>query len=314
MRAWSCVTKLIDLAVPNTLGTSVDPRNEVLVYQHGHFTTGYGQLRPAHCHHISRPREGLTILWLEDLTGAEGAPFDLNQLAEMGRHLGEWNAQTAARPPALDFPIGSDFFAKGAQSFNFPLRMAMVRELRDQPMVREMYAHQPLEIADECVSSYLELIGHSVALPHALSLADCPVSNFFHLPGETIAIDWAGLASQPLGADGGRFIGSALTWGRQFAEIALHERDLFEHYLGGLRLGGATEPRSVLRRGYLCELGFYLCTIVTLPEMVANPRSTLSVEFFEKRFDMRTAEFGAAFAPVIDLLPSYIAELRALAG
>ena len=34
-RAWSTVTKLIDLAVPNVLGTPVDPRNEVLVYERG---------------------------------------------------------------------------------------------------------------------------------------------------------------------------------------------------------------------------------------------------------------------------------------
>ena len=46
--------------------------------------------------------------------------------------------------------------------------------------------------------------------------------------------------------------------------------------------------------------------------MVANPRSTLSVEFFEKRFDMPATQFGSAFAALIDLLPSYIAEIREL--
>jgi hypothetical protein len=46
--------------------------------------------------------------------------------------------------------------------------------------------------------------------------------------------------------------------------------------------------------------------------MVAHPQATLTLTFLEKRFDMPVAEFGAAFAPVIDLLPSYIEEIDRL--
>lgn len=99
------------------------------------------------------------------------------------------------------------------------------------------------------------------------------------------------------------------------AEIAQQERALFDSYLaGGMREGGATEDSRILRSGYLCELGFYLCTTAMTPVMVANPRATLSVEFFEKRFEMPVAEFGPALAPVIDLLPSYIEEIDDLLG
>jgi hypothetical protein len=314
VRDWSCVTKFIDLSEANTLGTTVDPRNEVLVYKRGYFQGGSSGLRPALCYHVSEPRAGLTILWLEDLTGAEGAPFDVAQLTEMAGHLGRWNAEMAAHPPELDFAIGQDYFIAAAAKFNFPARLATMRDLSDEPLVQQMFARQPLDVADDYVATYLELIRGAVSLPHALSLADCPVSNFFHRPGETIAIDWAGLASQPVGADGGRFIGSALTWGRRFIEIAVRERELFDVYLEGLRRGGAAEDRDVVRRGYLCEMGFYLCTTATLPEMVANPRSTLSIEFFEKRLGMPAAEFGEALAPMMDLLPSYTAEIRALLG
>jgi hypothetical protein len=89
--------------VPNVLGTPVDPRNEVLVYERGLFAGYRGGMRPARCHHISRPSETLTILWLEDLTGAEGPPFAVSQLREMARQLGTWNSLTAADPPHLDF-------------------------------------------------------------------------------------------------------------------------------------------------------------------------------------------------------------------
>lgn len=311
-RHWSSVTKLIDMLVTNTLGTPVDPRNEALVYERGYFTDGGGGFRPARCYHISRPRDGLTILWLEDLTDAEGPPFGVGQLSEMALHLGAWNAQTAAQPPVLDFPIGNDFHLKSAAGFDFPKRVDDLLAIHEHPMVREMYARQGIEIAGRYVSTYLRLAERSKTLPHALALADCPVSNFFHRPGETIAIDWAGLGSEPLGADGGRFLGSALTWGRSFAEIAAQERVLFESYLAGLREAGAREERRILRSGYLCELGFYLCTSAITPVLVTNPRATLSVEFFEKRLGMPVAEFGNALAPVIDLLPGYIDEIDQL--
>lgn len=312
-RPWSTVTKLIDIAVPNVLGTPVDPRNEVLVYDRGLFAQNHGGgLRPAKCHHISRPGETLTILWLEDLTGAEGPPFGVGQLMEMARHLGIWNARTAAAPPKLDFPTGRDFQVKSADGFDFAVRVADLLALRDEPMMRQMFVRQPPEVAEAFIAVYVELIERSKTLPHALSLADCPISNFFHLPGETIAIDWAGLGSEPLGADGGRFIGSALTWGRQFVEIARSERDLFESYFAGQREGGSTDSRSILRCGYLSELGFYLCSSITMPSILARPKAGLSLEYFEKRYDMPIGEFGHALAGLVDLVPSYIDEIGGL--
>jgi hypothetical protein len=314
VQPWSTVTKLIDMAVPNVLGTPVDPRNEVLVYERGYFRDGGTGFRPARCHHVSRPTDSVTILWLEDLTGAGQPPFGISQLHEMARHLGEWNARTAANPPVLDFPIGRDFHVTSTGGFNFAKRVADLLELSDEPMVREMFARQPLSVGTEYGAAYLALVERSKALPHALSLADCPVSNFFHRPGETIAIDWAGLGDEPLGADGGRFIGSALTWGRAFVDIARAERELFESYLAGLRSGGAAEERAVLRSGYLSELGFYLCSSLTMPSILARPKAGLSIEYFEKRYDMPIAEFGTALAGLVDLMPSYIDELRDLAG
>lgn len=201
---------------------------------------------------------------------------------------------------------------KCAEGFNFGTRVTDLLTLRDEPMVRAMFVRQPLEVVGAFVSAYLELVERSKTLPHALALADCPISNFFHLPGETIAIDWAGLGNEPVGADGGRFIGSAMSWGRGFAEIARSERGLFESYVEGLRAGGATEDRAVLRSGYLSELGFYLASMTTLPTMLARPKAGLSVEHFEKRLDMPIGEFGAVAAALVDLIPSYIDEMRML--
>lgn len=311
-RAWSCVAKVIDLAAPNPNRTPVEPRNEVLVYEQGHFVRAGGGLRPARCHHISRPGETVTILWLEDLTGARCPPFSADELSTMARHLGEWNAAIAARPPRLPFASGRDFQVSSWAGFNFPARVDEMLLHRDDGMTRDMYARQPLEIAREYVEVYRKLVERSTILPHALALADCPVSNFFHLPGETIAIDWAGLGSEPVGADGGRFIGSALTWGSGFAALVAHERELFDSYLEGMRAGGSTEDWKVVRAGYLSELAFYLCTIVTMPTIIAGPLAALPIEFMEKRFEIPMSELGAAAAPLIDSLPSYIDEMREL--
>ena len=95
-------------------------------------------------------------------------------------------------------------------------------------------------------------------------------------------------------------------------DIARNERELFEDYLGGLREGGATEDRDVLRGGYLCELGFYLCSSLSMPSILARPKAGLSLEYFERRYDMPVAQFGGALAGVVDLIPSYIDEIRAL--
>ena len=311
-RPWSCVTKIIDLSVTNKLNTPVDPRTEISIYEKGYFAVRRGKLRPARCHHISRPNEYLTILWLEDLTGARAPPFSLEELSQMARHLGEWNGEISLDVPELDLKVGGDFQVVSWNGFNFEARARDLLQMEDNAMVRAMYASQTLSIAAEYVSAYGQLIQRSKSLPHSLALADCPVSNFFYLPGETVVIDWAGLGSEPVGADGGRFIGSALTWGKSFAAIIPHEHELFEQYLSGLRDGGETESREVLRLGYLSELAFYLATIVTLPTMVAGPRAALSTEFFEKRFEMPITELGAAAGPVIERLPEYIVEIERL--
>jgi hypothetical protein len=309
---WSCVTKIIDMSAANATGTPVDPRNEVRIYESGAFATPVGGFRPARCYHISRPSDGQMVLWLEDLTEAESPPFSIDVLSQMVRDLGMWNAVTAANPPQLDFAVGRDFQWASLTGFDFPARLVAMREIADSPVVRAMYARQALDFADEFVTAHERLAQRSLTLPHALSLADCPIGNFFHLPSQTIAIDWAGLGYEPVGADGGRFIGSAMTWGRDFVDIIRHEGDLFESYLEGLRLGGSTEDRDVLRIGYLSEAAYYLCTILTCPTIFAGRLAKLPPEFFEKRYQMPMSDFGPAAAQAIGLLPPLAEEMRRL--
>lgn len=110
-------------------------------------------------------------------------------------------------------------------------------------MVRDLYARQPLSLAAEFFTVLGQLVAQSRFLPHALSFSDATIGNFFCLPDETVAIDWSGLGTEPLGADGGCLVGSALTWGRRFADVAASERELFESYAEVLERGEGLSTR-----------------------------------------------------------------------
>jgi hypothetical protein len=312
LRRWSSVTKLIDMVVEGVFSDATIPANEETVYERRLFTgMGLG-FRPAHCHHISHPSETLKVLWLEDLTGAKGPPFEVDELRQMVRHLGEWNAANLANPPALGFEIRRDYPIRRWNHWKFPVRTAELAKIGDDPMLRAMYARQPLELANEFADVLGTLNARSAMLPHVLSFGDGPVGNYFYTPEETIAVDWSGLSEDVVGADGGCFIGSALTWGQRFADIAAQERELFESYADGLMPKGRKSDRAALRAGYLSHLTFYLASIVVFPTIVSGPYRLLPRDFLERRFGMPIEEIGDEAARIIDRLPSYIAEAREL--
>jgi hypothetical protein len=311
-RAWSAVAKLVDPTIVSFNNNATSPETEERVYEQGLFTGTGLRFRPAHCYHISRPADGCKLLWLEDLTNADSSPFAVDELMPMVRDLGEWNAAVAADPPHLEWSVWHDFPVRRWEYWDFPGRLEGLAEMAGEPMVREMYANQPIEVASAYAAVMAKLVERSKTMPHALSFSDAPISNFFHRPHETVAVDWSGLGMDPVGADGGCFIGSALTFGRRLTEVAVHERELFDSYAAGLADGGTTLNRKALRSAYLSHMGFYLGSMAVLPTMITGPQSLLPHEFWEKRLDAPIAEFGSVAAQIVDVLPSYIAEVEAL--
>ena len=179
-----------------------------------------------------------------------------------------------------------------------------------------MYENGSIGMAFEFNELMKRLIAQAKSLPHSLCFGDCSAGNMFFLTGETVAIDWASLTNDPLGVDGGCVIGSGISWGRDFALVAKNERALFESYLGGLVASGWHGNRDDLRRAYFGQLGFYLSAIATMPAQVASPgrrdRENLNREFLERRFQLPLEEIPIHARGVVDVLPSYIAELKAL--
>ena len=160
-RPWSSVLKLVDRAVDGFNNSASSPQNEERVYERGLFAGTGLKLRPARCFHISRPVEDVTVLWLEDLTTAKGAPFEIDELAQVLRHIGEWNAVMARDPPQLGFSIASDFPRRRWDQWNYPARAADLQQLDAEPMVRDLYARQPLSLASQFVAVLGRLVERS---------------------------------------------------------------------------------------------------------------------------------------------------------
>lgn len=309
--AWSSVAKLIDLDVPAPplIGASTAPENEEVVYEEGYFAGDGLRFRPARCHHISRPGGAIKIIWLEDLTRAVSAPFSLDAIAEIAVHLGEWNGVQAVRPPKIRFALGRDSYAARHRAWNHAGRIKAMRELGDHETVRVMYRDHSLDLAAEFVAQFDRLVERTGSERHSLAFGDCAAGNIFSFPGETVAIDWASLTYDPLGCDYGCFVGSCMSWGPSFVEVARQERELFEPYIAGLRDSGVPFDRDQVRRGAFGQIGHYLSASTSFPLMIARSEHKA---FLEKRYGMPLEEVAEKGRGILELLPGYVEEFETL--
>lgn len=308
-RRWSAVCKIVDLDVaPGSVSTWVRPENEQAVYQEEYFVNDSLRFRPARCYHTSIPLPGIAVLWLEDLTTAKGPPFAPADLAQMLRHLGEWNGFHAARAPSLRFKLGEDSVYTRWAAWNYDADLADFRSMRHRPEVRAMYGDRSIEIVFELRDLLLQINQRARTHPHALCFGDCNIGNLFLRRDETVAVDWASLTSDPLGADAGCLLGSAITWGRRFGEVAENERDLFRHYFDGLLASGWRGNADDVRRGHLVHFGFYLLIMAMMPASLKK----YAREQVELRSGARWDELPLLAADIVNVLPSYLREMGRL--
>jgi len=179
-RRWSAVCKIVDLDVaPGSVSTWVRPENEQAVYQEEYFVNDSLRFRPARCYHTSIPLPGIAVLWLEDLTTAKGPPFTPADLAQMLRHLGEWNGFHAARAPSLRFKLGEDSVYTRWAAWNYDADLADFRSMRHRPEVRAMYGDRSIEIVFELRDLLLQINQRARTHPHALCFGDCNSGSLF---------------------------------------------------------------------------------------------------------------------------------------
>jgi hypothetical protein len=310
-RPWASVVKIVDLAVPEAARVAgvTAPQNEEIVYEEGYFASDGLPFRPARCYGVSRPGEALKVIWLEDLTGATPPPFSLDQIAQVARQIGEWNGRQAAEPQAVAFAVGQDAYIPRLRRFMHVPFLEKLRALDGTPLVRAMYGDQPIDIAFTFFALMQELLDRNRALPHSLCFGDCSAGNLFVLGNETVAVDWASLTNDPLGCDGGCSVGSCFTWGPDYAEVLVHERELFTHYLDGLSSTGWRFDPLDVRRAAFGQLGHYLCNTLEIPVIIGE---TAWSAYIEKRYGLPLPEIPERGRRAIEMMPSYVEELREL--
>jgi hypothetical protein len=311
-RAWSSVIKLVDLAIPGAervVGLTW-PEYEEFVYERGHFAGDGLNFRPARCYAVTRPQGQLKLFWLEDLTGARGTPFTLDQIAQMARHLGEWNGHHLGALPDLGFPLGRDAYVRRNKGWNYPKWVADLDKHADHPLVRATFGGSH-EVVGRLVTTADPLLERLLSAPHAFAFGDCSAGNVFYRSTETVAIDWASLTDDPIGVDGGCLIGSTFSWGPQFMDPMRAERELFEGYVGGLRSGGWHGDVADVRRAALAQISGYLIITALTPVLLITGNEWVH-NFIEGRFGLPKEEICAQLSEQVKLLPGFIEEIEGL--
>ena len=306
---WSAVAKIIDFNVPPaTANLWVRPEMEAALYAGRTFADNGIGFRPARCHAISYPEPGVTVLWLEDLSQARRAPFDLEQLAQIVHQIGEWNGHHIGRKLELPVAPSQDSIARRWSDWDLAAHFRGFLAMRDGPEVRAMYGDRPPELVVTLRDALLAFNVRAVTEPRTLCFGDCNIGNLFWLPGETVAVDWASLTLDPLGVDAGSVIGSAITWGRGAMDVARNEQALFDCYLDGLRAAGWRGERDTVRRGYMLHYGSYVLGTAILPAFLKQ----FDRERVELRAEAKWEEIPALNAPLVELIPGLLEELAEL--
>jgi hypothetical protein len=312
-RTWSSVVKIVDLAIPGAERTAglTWPENEEHVYERGLFADEGLSFRAARCYALTRPEGEVRLFWLEDLSGAQGTPFTLEQLARMTRHLGEWNGRHSEAPPTLGFPLGRDAYVRRFSGWNYPKQLARLESNADHPLVRAAFRSGAAATLRALVASTARLLERLSAAPHGLAFGNISAGNVFSLPHETVAIDWASLTDDPVGVDGGCLIGSSFSWGPAFMDVVRAQAELFESYMEGLRAGGWYGERDDARRASLAQIGSYLITTALTPSLLVDGDDWLR-NFIEGRFGLPQADVCARLSDLVAILPGFVEEIEGL--
>lgn len=270
-QTWSAVVKVIDTEESVNANAELDPRREVAVYQSGVFAALHGGVRSAKCYAIEA-RKGRQFVWQEDLSEAPQAPWVAKHFIETARHLGQFNSHW----PASALPSWAWLNQGGLRKkYKKPHHAtvfdrlgvlqshALVRRAVSPAVVRRLV--HLWEASDEwfaAVEATPKGVCHLDCHPRNLFLVDDPVHGTF-----TIAIDWASVGIDCLGADIGALLASPIKW----LDLSPDESEalvapIFAAYLRGLVDAGWSGNEDRVRLTYFTCLGsevYRIAAIIT---------------------------------------------------
>lgn len=311
--SWTAVLKILDVEAPAGQNAGwVRAENEETVYEQNLFTDDDLRFRPARFYLKANRGPGLKLIWLEDLSDAEGPPFDVTQLSAIAGALGEFNGFQKQQPTKLPFEPAANSFKVRWEGAAFVAAVSRLEQFRDNEIAKAMYRKSTVESTLEIHDLMVRLIERIKREQGSLSFGDSQPGNLFRKGDETVAIDWASLTMDPIGVDAGCLVGASSVWGRSGVDVALNERDIFESYVHGARSQGCNTPIDDLRRAFFGQFGLYLAATGNSPVTMAVPGEYFPQEFFEKRFETPWDEIPDLLAGIVDLIPGYVEELKQL--
>jgi len=192
-----------------------------------------------------------TTLWLEDVPGALGVDFDLDDHVALAAGLGRWQA----RGPR-DAPWASRGFLRDYSTS----RPGDVRHLDDDaawahPLVRDTWPAGLREGWARLLAHREDLLRLVEGLPRTLCHLDAWVSNVIRRPdGEVVLLDWTFAGDGAVGEDLGNYLPDAvldLFWpAERLPEL---ERACFAAYLAGLHEAGWPGTEREARLGVVAS-------------------------------------------------------------
>lgn len=315
-KRWSAVAKIIDPTKDDEDEddrSDITPEIEQTVYELRLFTGEDIPIRPAKCYFTQRVEDRFQILWLEDLSRAPQPPWRLEHFVNAANHLGQFAGYHITHRTQVPFEIQRDWYLTRFRPERTIANAQSLLSERESYQSEVAYRNVPIE----SVMAFAELLGPLYTAgqnsPHCLSFGDTHSRNMFPLERNTVVIDLGFIGSEPVGADVGVLIGSALTYTTSEAQmVAANERDIYDSYIAGLKATGWDGDESLARIGFFCQFAGYLSRVSVTPVILQD--FLYRREWVEGRFGVPFDDVPAHLAPVIELLPRYVEELKGLLG
>lgn len=314
-REWSAVAKVIDRAVDMGTGAArwTDPDREERVYAERWFADLGLRFRPARCYGVDALSPGVRLLWLEDLSGAPQPPWSVDQYVQVAADTGEFDGYLAVNPIERISGLPSRGFLR-RWGRDLEKGFQTLAANRSSAEVSAAFNEHQVERILQFAASVEPLLKLAAELPLSVSHGDSHARNLFPAQDATIAIDWSGLALEPVGTSLGVLLGSALTWSAHEATMVLeHFDEISDAYEAGLRRSDHQRSRHDVRLGFFAQFIGYLCTLATIPAAVATGELERRRAFYEARLGIPLSQLPHRIGTLAEQLIRFVDEAEELA-
>ncbi|MGB3592962.1 MAG: hypothetical protein WA994_02210 [Ornithinimicrobium sp.] len=265
---WSVILKVLPMTRVSPSGWDC-PEREALAYESGLLVDLPPGLEAPRCFGHSE-HEGRRFLWLEDL-GADVVPWRLEDFGTAAQALGRFNgAYLGSRqlPEArwLSQQWLRSWLDEGSSA------MGELPRVRRHPLVKQVY---PGEVVDGLLRLWArreEVLDALDRLPQVFSHNDAFRRNLFLKSDRLVAVDWAFLGPQPVGAELAPLVSASVALrGIPHARWRDLERTAVEAYLVGLQDTGWRGAPDLARFGYAASSALRYgpgCVRLVLPALL----------------------------------------------